>query len=144
MAGRQKIQLTRSSLSYQVILYLNGWYFAFYFISEVLMFIYKSQVLPYPKGVFAAELLLLFVMAGLESIRLFFGKKGNLTERILSVVLCVVISIPAFLGAFYNLYWQTYVLRVEFIMSAIQLCFICLELIFSIISIIMFARAKPY
>ena len=34
---------------------------------------FPGQVLPYPEGVFAAELLLLFVMAGLEAIRLFFG-----------------------------------------------------------------------
>ncbi|KAK2184569.1 hypothetical protein NP493_260g03061 [Ridgeia piscesae] len=104
----------------------------------------RRQVLPYPPGVFGAEMLLLFVLAGLEAIRLFFGKKGNLTERSLSVVLCVVVSIPAFLGGFYLFFWQTYVLQVEFIMAAIQLSFICVELVFSIIAIVMFARAKPY
>ena len=58
----------------------------------------------------------------------------------MSVVLSVIVSLPALLGAFYILYWQTYVLRVEFIMSAIQLGFIAVELVFSVIAIIMFAR----
>jgi len=36
--------------------------------------LFLGQVLPYPPGVFGAEMLLLFVLAGLEAIRLFFGE----------------------------------------------------------------------
>ena len=68
------------------------------------------------------------------------GKKGNLTEQIVGVVISVVLSIPALFGALFLLLWQTYVLRVEVILSGIQIAFIGLQLIFGIISIITFAR----
>jgi transmembrane protein 216 len=68
------------------------------------------------------------------------GRKGNLTEQIIGVVVSVVLSIPAIFASLFLLLWQTYVLRVEVILSGIQLAFIGLQLIFGIISIITFAR----
>ena len=32
-----------------------------------------GQLLPYPSGVLAAEIILLFILAGLEVLRIFFG-----------------------------------------------------------------------
>ena len=66
--------------------------------------------------------------------------KGNLTERVVAVVLSLVITVPAVFGNIYLLIWQTYVLRVEVILNAIQLSFMGLELLFGIISCITFAR----
>ena len=34
----------------------------------------SGENLPYPPGVLAAEIILLFVMVGIEAIRIFFGK----------------------------------------------------------------------
>ena len=68
------------------------------------------------------------------------GMKGNLTERVVAVVLSLVITVPAVFGNLYLLIWQTYVLRVEVILNAIQLAFMGLEILFGIISCITFAR----
>ena len=68
------------------------------------------------------------------------GIKGNLTERVFSSVMCIVITIAAIFGILYWLLWQTYVLRAEVILCAIELTFMGLELIFAIIATITFAR----
>lgn len=70
----------------------------------------------------------------------FSAQKGNLTERIVGVVISILLSIPAVLGALYLILWQTYVLRVDVILAAIQAAFIGLELVFGIVSMINFAR----
>ena len=71
---------------------------------------------------------------------LFVGQKGNLTERMISVVLSIGLSIASVFGAVYMLIWQTYVLRIEAVLAAIQIAFIGLEFIFGIISVVTFAR----
>lgn len=70
----------------------------------------------------------------------FSGQKGNLTERSLAVAICLVFSVVSAIGAIYFLLWQTYVLRSEVILVAIELVFIGFEVIFSIISMVTFAR----
>ncbi len=78
-----------SSVPYQILLYCNAWYFAFYLIAEILLLVYKGkkqifklsktfkkflgEVLPYPKYNLASEIILLFVSLGVEAIRNFFG-----------------------------------------------------------------------
>merc|ERR1711860_225523 len=113
---RGKSQVVRSSLPFQILLYLNGWYFAFFFVCEILLFVFKGETLPYASNVLAAEIILLFLLAAVEAFRLFFGKKGNLTEQIGGVL-------------FFWL-WQTYVLRVEVVLAALQVAFIGLEVVF--------------
>ncbi|KAK2154934.1 hypothetical protein LSH36_253g02073 [Paralvinella palmiformis] len=100
----------------------------------------EGLILPYASGILAAEIILLFLLLGLEVLRIFFGRKGNLTERVISVVVSLVLTIPSVFGSIYILIWQTYVLRAEVILVAIELTFLALELIFAIVSIITFAR----
>jgi len=71
------------------------------------------------------------------------ARKGNLTERSVGVGVSMLLSVPSIMGALYLLLWQTYVLRVDLILSAIQLVFIGFELIIGIVSIINFARFVP-
>jgi len=68
------------------------------------------------------------------------GYKGNLTEHVLIMVLCLVFTVTSFFGFLYLLLWQTYVLRADVILNSIQITFIGLEVIFGIVCIIMFAR----
>ncbi|XP_069037953.1 transmembrane protein 80-like [Lepisosteus oculatus] len=63
-----------SSVPLQVLFYLTGLYFAFYCLCTLLMVIYKSQVLSYPDRDLALDLALLFLMAVLEAVRLYWGE----------------------------------------------------------------------
>nr|XP_006813800.1 PREDICTED: transmembrane protein 216-like [Saccoglossus kowalevskii] len=143
-ANRGKTQAILSSLPLQILFYLNGWYYVAFWVCEALIFIYKGQLFPYPQSNIEGEVCLLFLIIGVESIRQVLGKKGNLTERTISLLLSVVLSLPMIFAHVYLLIWQTYVLRAEIILNSIQLVFLGLELVFSIIAIITFARADTY
>jgi len=71
---------------------------------------------------------------------LIVARKGNLTEKIVGVIVSILLSVPAILGAIFYLYWQTYVTRADVILASIQLAFVGLELLFGIVSMITFAR----
>ena len=81
------------------------------------------------------------------SLELFFsvlfsvkGKRGNLTERVTSVVVSLLWIVPVFFVALYFLIWQTYVLYLEVVVIAAEMAFTALELVFGIISCVTFAR----
>ena len=70
----------KSSLTYQLLLYLGGYYFACYELLELLLLLYKAFLLPYPTGVLFSEVLFVLLLAVVEAARLLSGWKGNLTE----------------------------------------------------------------
>ncbi|RDD45722.1 Transmembrane protein 216 [Trichoplax sp. H2] len=139
-SSQGKTNISLSSLPLQILLYLNLWYFGFFWIVELLMYIYKGSVLPYPAGNLTAELILLFLMAAVESTRIFLGQKGNLTERKINLLVSIALSIPITFCLLFLLLWQTYVLRAELITCGIQLAFIAIEAVFSIIAVLTFQR----
>ncbi|KAG7464970.1 hypothetical protein MATL_G00171240 [Megalops atlanticus] len=143
MAGSGKNEIL-SSAPLQVLLYLNGWYFAAFFIAEILMFIYKGVLLPYPQPNLILDIVLLFLYLGLEVLRLFYGWKGNLCERSLALVVSLAVLVPCTVLCVYYLLLQTFVLRLEVLLSAILLCFYGLELLLGLITLSVFSRANVY
>ncbi|XP_063045925.1 transmembrane protein 216 [Engraulis encrasicolus] len=139
MASRGKSPIL-SSAPLQVLLYLNSWYFAAFFIGECLMFIYKGILLPYPQQNLILDVVLLFLFLALEILRLFYGWKGNLCERSLAMSVSLSVLLPCAALAVYYLYLQTFVLRLEFILNAILLCFYGLEFILGVMCVTTFSR----
>ena len=45
----------KSSLTYQLVLYLGAYYFFCYEVLELLLLLYKAILLPYPTGVLFSE-----------------------------------------------------------------------------------------
>lgn len=132
-AQGRKLAIDLSSLPLQILMFLNIYYFTFYWICELLIFIYKGSILPFPNqnGILAMEIILLFLLAALESLRLFFGYKGNLAERKISLIYSVFLAIPVILTELYFILWQTYVLRIEVIVCSVALIFVGVEIILS-------------
>ncbi|XP_071944182.1 transmembrane protein 216-like [Antedon mediterranea] len=130
-----------SSLPLQILLYFNGWYFAFFWICEILIFVFKGNVLPFPGSSLANEIVLLFILLAVETVRICIGTEGNLTEKIPYLGVSVMLYIPVFFVYLYYLKWQTYVLLVEVFLNVIPIIFLALEFIFSVIAMITFARA---
>ncbi|KAL0973717.1 hypothetical protein UPYG_G00210000 [Umbra pygmaea] len=143
MAGSGKHPIM-SSTPLQVLFYLNGWYFAAYFIAESLMFVYKGFLLPYPPANLTLDVVLLLLFVGLESLRIFYGCKGNLTERSLAMFVSLLILVLCTVLSVYYLLLQTFVLRLEFILNIVLLCFYALEMLLGILSISAFSRSKVY
>ncbi|XP_010748826.2 transmembrane protein 216 [Larimichthys crocea] len=133
-----------SSTPLQVLLVLNSWYFAAFYLAEILMFIYKGVLLPYPSDNLVLDLVLLLLFLGLETLRIFYGWKGNLCERSLASCVSLFILFPCTALAVYYLLLQTFVLRLEFILSAVLLCFYSLEFLLGLLSVSAFSRSKVY
>ncbi|XP_026040482.1 transmembrane protein 216 isoform X1 [Astatotilapia calliptera] len=128
----------------QVLFYLNSWYFAAFYLAEVLMFIYKGVLLPYPSDNLVLDVVLLLLFLALEILRIFYGWKGNLCERSLASCVSLFVLLPCTALAVYYLLLQTFILRLEFLLNAVLLCFYGLEFLLGLISISAFSRAKVY
>lgn len=131
----------RSNLTLQILFFSNAWTVAAVFVIEILIFIYKGANLPYPPDTLLAEVFLLIFFPVIEAVRLYFGMKANLTRRVPGIVVALLFAVPAFLLALYLMLWQTYILRLEFILAIIQLLFISLEIVFSLVAAITFSRS---
>ncbi|XP_034038182.1 transmembrane protein 216 isoform X2 [Thalassophryne amazonica] len=124
----------------QVLFSLNIWYFAAFYVAEILIFIYKGILLPYPSNNLILDVVLLILFLGLESLRIFYGWKGNLCEQTLSSSVSLVILLPCVTLAVYYLLLQTFVLRLEVILNAVLLCFYGLEFLLGLLSLSAFSR----
>ncbi|KXJ25820.1 Transmembrane protein 216 [Exaiptasia diaphana] len=102
----------------------------------------SGTVLPYPSmaGTLAIEILLVLLLAFVEGVRLFFGYKGNLAEQSMALIVSIILGIPTLFIELFILLWQTYVLRLEVILVAIQLCLLTLEIILSIATMLTFQK----
>ncbi|XP_023347316.1 transmembrane protein 216 [Eurytemora carolleeae] len=132
--------MMKSSLPFQLLLHLGSYYLALFSIVEFLLLIYKTIILPYPSGNIAAESILLVLLVLVEISRISSGWKGNLTENSGSMIISTVLIIPSVLAVLYFLLWQTYVLRLEVIMCAVQLSIQGFQLILGFICILTFSR----
>ncbi|XP_003976514.2 transmembrane protein 216-like [Takifugu rubripes] len=142
MATGNQTALTSTPL--QVLLYLNQWFFAAFYLVEVLIFIYKGLLLPYPSDNLVLDVVLMLLFLGLETLRIFYGWKGNLCERSLASCLSLFLLVPCVALAVYVLLLQTFVLRVEFILAAVLLVFYGLELVLGLVSLLAFSRSHLY
>uniref|UniRef100_A0A8D0EH85 Transmembrane protein 216 n=2 Tax=Strigidae TaxID=30459 RepID=A0A8D0EH85_STROC len=132
----------RSSAPLQVLLFLNGWYSATYFLLEAFVFVYKVLLLPYPFTNLVLDVVLLFLYLGTEATRIFFGSKGNLCQRKVPLSISLALTIPAAVMATYYLLLQTYTLRLEAILSAILLLFYAVELLLGVLALVSFSRYR--
>uniref|UniRef100_A0A8C2TP78 Transmembrane protein 80 n=1 Tax=Coturnix japonica TaxID=93934 RepID=A0A8C2TP78_COTJA len=127
-----------SSVPLQMLFYINGFYYIFYFVATLAMLIYKSQVFSYPDGFLAPDLALLCIMAVLEALRLYLGSKGNLIEEEAPLGLSLVITVVSMILSVYFLIWQTYVLKADVILNTILLFMYGLESVLQVLAIAAF------
>lgn len=140
--GKRKFVVDLSSLPLQILLHLNIYYFALYWIIELILYVYKGIILPFPDvgGTLGLEVVLLCLIAVIESFRLFFGYKGNLGERKQTLSWSIILAIPILVSQIYLMFWQTYVLRLEVILCSILFAIVGLEFLLSIATVFSFQR----
>ena len=92
----------RSSLPLQILLYLNQWYLIFWLLIEALCFVFKGQILPFASGVLGGEIALFIILYFVDMFRIYFGTKGNLTERNANLIVSIIISIPCIGGKIFD------------------------------------------
>jgi len=129
-----------SSLPYELLAYLHGWFTAVYIPLTLLLLLWKRSVLPYPPVNLASELALAALLAVAEAARLLLSRRGNLTQRVLPLLVALVLTVPAALAVCYFLLWQTYVLRMEVVLAGTQLAFMGVETVYAVACMVAFAR----
>ncbi|XP_030324565.1 transmembrane protein 216 isoform X1 [Calypte anna] len=134
----------RSSAPLQVLLFLNGWYSATYFLLEGFIFVYKVLLLPYPLTNLLLDLVLLLLYLGTEATRIFFGSKGNLCQRKVPLSISLALTLPAAVLAVYYLLLQTYALRLEAILNTILLLFYSVEFLLGVLALLTFSSLDSY
>uniref|UniRef100_A0A0G4IF85 Transmembrane protein 216 n=1 Tax=Chromera velia CCMP2878 TaxID=1169474 RepID=A0A0G4IF85_9ALVE len=127
-----------SFLSLQILLFFNYYYFWLWFVAEVLLFIYKGAVLPYPPGAYASEFSILALVLLIALIRYAVGTAGNKTERFGLMLWFLVLSIPTLGAAVYYCLFQVYVLRLEYALSIILILLTGFETVISVAALIFF------
>ncbi|KAM9376058.1 transmembrane protein 80-like [Pholidichthys leucotaenia] len=139
LTGAGRFTGVLSSVPLQLLLQLTAVYFVFYFFFTLGLIIHKSLVLPYPDDALVCDVCLLFLLAALEFLHLFTGVKGNLTESERYILSSLILSGTAILLTIYFLVWQTYVMRVDVIISSILLVLYGLDGVLSFSTLARFA-----
>lgn len=102
--------MVNPSLTYEILMYLNSFYFGMFAACEIGIGILKKTNIDYAKGVFAQEAGLLIGLCVLETLRIILGRKGSLSERAWQVFLSVILLIPCSTGVVFLLL-QKHVLK---------------------------------
>ncbi|XP_057321984.1 transmembrane protein 216-like [Microplitis mediator] len=133
--------VANSSLTYEILMYLNSFYFGMFAVCELGMGLYKATSLPASNSTTTiTEFSLLLFLIATEGGRVYLGRKGNLTERGVPILCGIILTIPSALTTLYFLVWQSYVLRLEMILCSIQLVLLTSELVISVLCLIAIFR----
>ncbi|XP_065169903.1 transmembrane protein 216-like [Atheta coriaria] len=130
------------SLTFEVLLYLNSYYFGLFAICEIGMNVVKVINQPVPS--FGTEFGILLAVCGIELIRVIIARKGNLTEKWWPVLIAILFTIPSAVGVVYFLLWQSFVIRFEYIICAIQLGLQVAEIFFGILVLLPICKTPEY
>ncbi|XP_018576700.1 transmembrane protein 80-like [Anoplophora glabripennis] len=132
-----------TSLTFEVLLYLNSYYFGLFAVCEVGMNIVKYVNFS-SEHHFSTDFGILMAVCVIEVFRVILARRGNLTEKNWPVVLAIMLTIPSVLGVVYLMIWQSEVLRFEYIICTIQLGLCVLEIITGILCLFPCCKAPEY
>jgi transmembrane protein 216 len=132
-----------SSTALHILLRINIHYTIFWFILEILLFIFKYYHVPYATNAFGIEIAMIFMLCFNEFLRQFFAIKGNLTLQSNHLIISIIYGIICIIGFIFFLVWQSYIQRTEILLSTIGLTLITIEILLSIITIIRNSRVMP-
>ncbi|XP_013185161.1 transmembrane protein 80 [Amyelois transitella] len=142
--------MVNASLAYEILMYINSFYFGLFATCELGTLVLKSAIItsvyevqkdPTKIGQDYGVLLGLFVV---EAARLILGRRGSLSEKDAPVLISVVLTIPSILGVLYLLIWQVVVLRIEYIWCTLMLAIQSLELVFASMFVVTMCKGPSY
>ncbi|KAL0811438.1 hypothetical protein ABMA28_009839 [Loxostege sticticalis] len=142
--------MVNASLAYEILLYINSFYFGLFATCELGTLILKSVLIIEKYGVDNdptkliqdyGVLLGLFVI---EAIRLTLGRRGSLIERDVPVMFSVLLTIPSMMSVLYLLIWQVVVLRIEYIWCSLMLCLQMVEFVYAVMFVVTMFKEPTY
>ncbi|KAF5839358.1 hypothetical protein DUNSADRAFT_1042 [Dunaliella salina] len=141
---KKPVRRVLTSLTLQILIFFSIWWNCFYYVLNILVFVYKGLVLPYPQQNFDMEFSFAWLYIILEIPRLFLVTKGNKAEQVIPIIFSLVLALPLLAMYAYFIDFQTYVLKVDLILNGIALGFIGLQVLLSIFAAYRFATATRF
>uniref|UniRef100_A0A1A9UYG8 Transmembrane protein 216 n=2 Tax=Glossina TaxID=44049 RepID=A0A1A9UYG8_GLOAU len=135
---------TSPSVAYEVLIYLNSFYFGMFACCELSMGLLKAINLTYTGSALAKDSIVLVGICILETVRIIMGRKGSLADRGWPVILSVFLTAPCFLGVSYLLVLQAYKLRLEYVLCTLQLGLYLAEVWYAILFVFSLCRPVTY
>ncbi|KAH8359613.1 hypothetical protein KR093_007801 [Drosophila rubida] len=132
------------SMNYEVLIYLNSFYFGMFACCEMAMGLLKAINLSYTGHSLAQDSAVMISFIVLETLRLIMGRKGTLAERGWTAILSVFLTAPCFLGVSYLLILQTYKLRLEYCLGTLQIALYLTEVWYAIVFVFSLCRPVTY
>ena len=133
-----------SSLPLQMLLFFNQWYTYLFTLANIIVYIYKAQVLPYPPNTFGWEIVILLLLFIAENLRLFLASTGNKLESVGPCVWSLILAVPIIVVYTYFIRLQIYVLRIDVAMGVVGLIFVSLECVLLIVAGMAFLRSARF
>ena len=122
----------------QTMFYFDILYVNLLCVFTLLINIYKLNSMPYPRGYFSIEIIMLVFYFLLSQLRIEFGKIGNRIESRKHILLMLFFTIFSVICNMYFMLAQTYIFKVEFFLQWIAVVFAAIELLIGILATIAF------
>ncbi|XP_061723202.1 uncharacterized protein LOC133529497 [Cydia pomonella] len=143
--------MVNPSLAYEILLYINSFYFGLFSTCELGALVLKSFLISGNYKIVEQGYILIGrdygVLIGLfivEAARLFLGRKGSLSEKDPPVMFSVFLTLPSIGGVLFLLHWQQVVLRIEYIWCTLMLLLQLAEFVFACMFIVTMCRGPSY
>lgn len=133
---------TQSSLPLQMLIYFNWHYIVFYFWINLALLTFKAARYYYPGTYLGWDIVIIFLYAIVEAVRLLFASKGNKTSQTGPLLVSLILTPGIIVLHAYYIELQTYVLRVDVVINAIAFFMLGAEFIIGIFVLISFIIAN--
>ncbi|CAG9540612.1 unnamed protein product [Cercopithifilaria johnstoni] len=120
-------KIPRSSLPLQLILHLNRPISCIFVAVLLFLYFFKVSVLPYATNAKICELLLIVLFIPNEAIRLYWARKGNLTETSGYLSFALLLNALTLSLCVYWALFQSYVLFIEFVVVCVEAFLVIIE-----------------
>ena len=166
VVGKKPKRKVLTSLSLQVFIYFGAWYDLFYWVLNILVFVYKGEwagrliqlpsalpccsphslgtQLPYPSSNFALEFSFSWIWPLVAIPSLYLLSKGNKTESAAPVFFGIFLALLPLAMYVYFVAFQTYVLKVDLFLNGVAIFFVGLQVLLGLFAAIVFLTASKF
>ena len=127
--------VSNANLSLQMLVYFERIFVVIFFFFELILYIFKANVLVYPPNNLGPEIVGLVFLLILQYIKLGNANTANKTELKNYHIYTIFYSIPVIMGYFFYFRHQVYCLYFDVVLSSFGLFFAVSEMLFSVVAI---------
>ena len=137
-----EFMIPNSHFMFQTMIDFHRLFTLFYFLAEIVLFVYKDNKLHYPPHSISVEIVCLIFFLIVQLVRFYLGALGNRSETSIFVLFCLIFVIVPLYTYVQFLILQTYVLKLEVILNAFGLCITGIETAFCLLSMMAISKQE--